>query len=155
MGRRSRGGVYVIANTQNGHLYVASAADMRAAWEAHRGCLVMNRHPRRSLQRAWNKYGSAAFVCFCVEEVNEVSLLPEAEDRWRKQLHPMYNAPRPFVRSRCRREQYKEDLRPRNHCVPVASYGLYPIQAQRGMEPPILLEYWRSFQKILRNRHAD
>lgn len=56
------GGIYAIVNRVNGKTYVGSAARCfydRAA--NHRSDLRRNCHPNSYLQRAWNKYGEAAF----------------------------------------------------------------------------------------------
>jgi group I intron endonuclease len=57
-----RTGVYAIRNTVNGKVYVGSAARCFGhRWSAHRTSLRAGKHCNVHLQRAWNKYGEAAF----------------------------------------------------------------------------------------------
>ena len=57
----SEGGVYKIQNTVNGKRYIGSAVSLKKRWRAHRWWLRRGEHHSRSLQRAWDKYGEAAF----------------------------------------------------------------------------------------------
>lgn len=54
--------VYRIRNLINGKVYIGSAVNTRHRWYDHRTDLNTNKHHSRYLQRAWNKYGSSAFV---------------------------------------------------------------------------------------------
>jgi len=55
-------GVYAITNTVNGKLYIGSAINIQNRLQGHRHALKANRHHSQKLQRAWAKYGEAAFV---------------------------------------------------------------------------------------------
>lgn len=55
-------GVYQIVNLVNGHRYVGSALRVQNRWRQHLAQLEDGRHHSRYLQRAWKKYGDAAFV---------------------------------------------------------------------------------------------
>ena len=55
-------GVYQILNLVNGQRYIGSAADFSKRWSAHRKLLRNTAHSNQKLQRAWSKYGEAAFV---------------------------------------------------------------------------------------------
>lgn len=55
-------GVYVIENTVNGMVYIGSSGNIVVRWANHRHRLNGGRHESAYLQRAWNKYGSAAFT---------------------------------------------------------------------------------------------
>jgi group I intron endonuclease len=56
-------GVYQWRNVPNGKVYVGSASvSLRQRRKCHRGLLNTGRHPNRHLQRAWVKYGEAAFA---------------------------------------------------------------------------------------------
>jgi len=56
-----RTGVYEIVNNTNGKRYVGSAVYFAARWGCHRRQLRAGTHHSVLLQRAWNKYGEAAF----------------------------------------------------------------------------------------------
>lgn len=56
-----KSGVYRILNTVNGKFYIGRAAHLQRRWNVHRCLLRANRHNNNHLQRAWNKYGEAAF----------------------------------------------------------------------------------------------
>lgn len=55
-------GIYRIRNTVNDKVYVGSAASLRRRWYEHRSQLKRGAHSNGYLQRAWNRYGEAAFV---------------------------------------------------------------------------------------------
>lgn len=64
MSRRSRlsiSGIYTLTNAVSGTVYVGQARNIRKRWEAHRHALTRSTHRNGYLQRAWNKYGAAAF----------------------------------------------------------------------------------------------
>lgn len=62
-------GVYVIRNLVNGRVYVGSAArTIRERWNQHRHYLRSGKHHSQALQRAWVKYGEAAFEFVILEE---------------------------------------------------------------------------------------
>ena len=54
-------GVYEICNAANGKRYVGSAADFRKRRVMHLSVLRRGKHHSVVLQRAWDKYGEAAF----------------------------------------------------------------------------------------------
>lgn len=54
-------GIYTVTNTVSGTVYVGQAMNIRKRWEAHRSTLDNGKHRNGYLQRAWNKYGAAAF----------------------------------------------------------------------------------------------
>lgn len=54
-------GLYAIVNRESGAFYIGSAAAFGKRWRAHRGHLNRGDHPNVHLQRAWTKYGAAAF----------------------------------------------------------------------------------------------
>ena len=55
-------GIYRILNTATGKAYYGSSACLRNRWRRHLLDLRKGQHHSRHLQRAWNKYGEAAFV---------------------------------------------------------------------------------------------
>ena len=54
-------GVYCIRNAVNGKFYIGSAVSFKKRWETHKSQLRRGVHHSILLQRAWNKYGEAAF----------------------------------------------------------------------------------------------
>lgn len=75
-------GVYCIFNKATKKRYIGSAAKSLAKRiYSHRYSLNKNRHWNRYLQRAWNKYGSRAFVFSILEEC-EPSLCITTEQKW-------------------------------------------------------------------------
>ena len=54
-------GIYKILNTINGHQYVGSAINLKKRKNDHWKGLAEGKHRNSHLQRAWNKYGEAAF----------------------------------------------------------------------------------------------
>lgn len=56
-----RTGVYEILNNTSGKRYVGSAVYFSARWGCHKRQLRAGTHHSAPLQRAWNKYGEAAF----------------------------------------------------------------------------------------------
>lgn len=55
------GGVYIIRNTINGKVYVGQSHDVDFRRRRHFAELNRGTHCNKYLQRAWSKYGSAAF----------------------------------------------------------------------------------------------
>jgi group I intron endonuclease len=55
------GGVYIILNLVNRHLYVGSTINLRKRIVLHRHKLRKNKHHSPHLQNAWNLYGEEAF----------------------------------------------------------------------------------------------
>ena len=60
--RPDSSGVYQIRNLVNGKVYVGSAKYIRQRWYVHANELKKNKHHSVLQQRAYNKYGKAAFV---------------------------------------------------------------------------------------------
>ena len=77
-------GVYEIVNLVDGRAtaYVGSSIDVRRRWWQHRNKLNKGIHNNNHLQRAWDKYGEAAFEVCVVEEVDNTSQLLEREQFW-------------------------------------------------------------------------
>ncbi|MCR4302136.1 MAG: NUMOD3 domain-containing DNA-binding protein [Sulfuricaulis sp.] len=58
---KNQSGIYEILNTANGKRYIGSAVNFTKRWKNHRRTLSLGTHRNSKLQRAWNKYGEAAF----------------------------------------------------------------------------------------------
>lgn len=55
------GYVYAIRNTVNNRAYIGSTTNYKSRWHTHRSTLRRGVHHSFILQKAWNKYGEAAF----------------------------------------------------------------------------------------------
>ncbi len=105
-----RSGIYEIVNTINGKRYAGSAALIKRRWKSHRTTLRGNRHHCTKLQRAWNKYGEAAFA-FRVLLVCEPEDLLMYEQISFDALKPEYNlAP---AAGSCLGVKHREDAKTR------------------------------------------
>lgn len=78
----AQSGIYQIRNTVNGKVYVGSAVNVRARLQYHRSFLNNGKHVNQKLQRAWIKYGSAAFELAPVEYIDDPAKLLEREQHW-------------------------------------------------------------------------
>lgn len=56
------GYIYAIRNRNNGHAYIGSTTNYKSRWHTHRSTLRRKVHHSFVLQKAWDKYGEAAFV---------------------------------------------------------------------------------------------
>lgn len=75
------GGIYGILCSVSGRIYIGQARNLIARWRGHRTDLRGNRHTNSHLQRAWNKYGEAAFT-FHVLESCSIDDLNARESAW-------------------------------------------------------------------------
>ena len=66
-------GIYVVTNTISGTVYVGQARNIRKRWEVHRCTLENGNHRNRYLQRAWEKYGAAAFRFEVLADLSDVA----------------------------------------------------------------------------------
>jgi group I intron endonuclease len=82
-------GIYSITNTTNGYRYIGSSVNLRKRLREHRIDLHRNQHPNRHLQRAWTKYGEAAFSFDVIEIVNDVTQLHDREQHHLNAAHPL------------------------------------------------------------------
>lgn len=83
-------GIYQITNLQNGKCYVGSAVSFSKRWKEHLRQLYNGDHHSTVMQRAWNKYGEAAF------EFKKLFVCAKADLIWFEQraidaLKPAYN----------------------------------------------------------------
>ena len=81
-----KSGVYRIANTVNGKMYVGSAVNMSRRWSIHRCELNAGRHRNIHLQNAWNKYSPGAFAFEALERIEPERLI-EREQAWMDELN--------------------------------------------------------------------
>ena len=57
-----KSGIYRIKNVVNGHAYIGSAKNIAQRWRSHTHALRTGGKAPPKLQRAWDKYGEAAFI---------------------------------------------------------------------------------------------
>ena len=77
------GGIYAIVNTESGKVYVgATARSFKERWAEHRKRLRGGYHDNSHLNRAWKKYGAAAFEFVVLEGVEDPDCLIECEQYW-------------------------------------------------------------------------
>lgn len=81
-------GIYKIICTANGKIYIGSATNISNRWSHHRHLLTRGKHNSIHLQRAWDKYGSDAFICRTLELVEDKSKLIEREQHYFDVLMP-------------------------------------------------------------------
>jgi group I intron endonuclease len=55
-------GIYAITHSASGKKYYGQSAHIEKRWATHRHGLSQRKHPNAHLQRAWLKYGEAAFT---------------------------------------------------------------------------------------------
>ena len=84
-------GIYKITNLPTGRFYIGSAVNVERRWKRHASDLNAQRHHNSKLQRAWNKYGQAAFTFELLEEVSDLAILLEREQHYMDTLKPFYN----------------------------------------------------------------
>jgi group I intron endonuclease len=63
-------GIYRIENLIDWKEYYGSSVDIAKRWDDHRSALRHNKHYNPHLQRAWNKYGEAAFSFQIIEDLD-------------------------------------------------------------------------------------
>lgn len=78
--------VYAIRHVESGRVYVGSAERVSMRWKKHRWALKAGRHDNVHLQRAWVKYGPAAFAFEIIEHVEDAVVLIEREQFWIDEL---------------------------------------------------------------------
>ena len=74
-------GIYCIYNKFTGKLYIGSTKNIKVRSRTHKKDLLEGRHHSKLLQRAYNKYGEAAFE-YMVLEIIEPAKLWEREQYW-------------------------------------------------------------------------
>lgn len=72
-------GIYQITCLLTGKVYIGSAVNLYQRRHQHWSDLRLNRHRNPILQRAWNKYGEAAFAFAVVELVEDKTTLLQRE----------------------------------------------------------------------------
>jgi group I intron endonuclease len=83
MNYQGSGYIYAIRNRKNAHAYIGSTVNYKSRWHTHRSQLRRGVHHSFVLQKAWDKYGEAAFdfelLLVCPKELRamyEARLMP-------------------------------------------------------------------------------
>ncbi|HKV59521.1 MAG TPA: GIY-YIG nuclease family protein, partial [Ktedonobacteraceae bacterium] len=87
-------GIYAIINRVNQHVYVGSAKSLLHRKQHHFRDLKAGNHKNPHLQRAFNSYGSDAFLFVVLEPVEHVENLLVREQHYIDTLNPEYNIAR-------------------------------------------------------------
>lgn len=92
MGESNISGVYVITNTVTRDQYIGRSGNIARRWADHKRQLQGYCHHSIHLQRAWSKYGEAAFRFDVLEPVpGDEQACIAAEQKWLDLLRPKYN----------------------------------------------------------------
>lgn len=83
--------IYSITNVVNGKKYIGSAISFEKRKRDHLNRLKNNKHHSVKLQNSYNKYGKDSFIFNIIEEVLDVKILIEAEQKWIDEVKPEYN----------------------------------------------------------------
>ena len=117
-------GVFLIRNTTNDKVFLASGKNLAGLINRHRFQLEHNGHPNKALQAEWNTLGAANFAFEILEELTppndpQFDLKREVlfmEDMWLDKLKPFgergYNQPKLSMEEKLRRIA-KGQYRPR------------------------------------------
>lgn len=84
-------GIYKIVNITSQHFYVGSAVNLLRRKTDHFRHLKAQTHKNDHLQRAYDLYGSNAFVFIVIEHVENPENLLEREQHYIDNLDPQYN----------------------------------------------------------------
>src|SRR6266705_2655212 len=87
-------GIYAIVNRRNQHFYIGSAKNLKDRKNHHFLDLKAGNHKNDHLQRAYNLYGSNAFLFVIVERVEYFEDLISREQHFIDTLNPHYNIAR-------------------------------------------------------------
>jgi group I intron endonuclease len=86
-------GVYCIRHIHSKTIYIGSSVNLKERWRAHRKAFQRGDHHNLHLQRAWNKYGEAAFE-FIALGMYPKDQIEAQEQEWIDTLAPRYNISR-------------------------------------------------------------
>jgi group I intron endonuclease len=75
-------GIYKIEHVASGRSYIGSAVCLKRRLAKHKTELSTHRHCNQRLQRAWDKYGEAAFTMSTIETVESKEDLIVREQHW-------------------------------------------------------------------------
>jgi len=86
-------GIYTIRQIGTSNCYIGSSKNVFDRWRLHEFALQRNKHHSIYLQRAWNKYGPAAFEFVLLEVCSEWSkaIAIAKEQYWIDKLKPVFN----------------------------------------------------------------
>ena len=137
-----KSGIYAIRNKVNGKIYIGSSVDVSKRQKQHYRLLTQNKHHSYKLQADWNKYGEEAFEWCVIEEILDLELLEQIEQKYLddyKVCSNGYNVA--LLAGRVSRQLYPEKKVYMNNAVtPTAQVGLDAIAASFGLSRSELLE---------------
>jgi len=90
IGMEKQSGIYEILNTVNGKRYIGQTSNFVKRWKEHRTGMKRRDHGNSHLQRAWDKYGEAAFK-FIPILTCQPSMLTFYEQQLINKVKPEYN----------------------------------------------------------------
>ncbi len=85
-------GIYAITNIQTQEQYIGSSYDIFLHLNQHKAALRRGIHHAKRLQKAWDKYGEAAFQFELLEEVTDHRVLESLEQQYLDAKQPIYNS---------------------------------------------------------------
>lgn len=108
-------GVYRIKNIITLDCYIGSSTDIKERWRRHNKDLRKGKHHSIILQRAWNKYGEAAFIFEIIEYCTENVL--DREQFYLDTEFPMYNINKEATSSKGRIMPEEERIKRRAYAL--------------------------------------
>lgn len=112
----TNGGIYLIVNRTNGHIYIGSTNSFKSRWRNHRWMLNKGIHHSPRLQRAWDRDGENSFA-FIIERWCSLEDLVVLEQEVMDSMVPEYNISRVagnYTSLTTISEERKDQLRQRN-----------------------------------------
>lgn len=117
---KNKSGIYCILNIKNNKKYIGSSKNIWQRLQKHFSLLRKNKHENIVLQNSFNKNGEKSFICFCLREHNNETLV-FLEQYYIDLLKPQYNITTKVVRnvlsqesrnkiSKTLKKRYKEGL---------------------------------------------
>lgn len=106
------GVIYRITCTANGKFYIGSTVNKAQRWARHRKDLREGKHPNKSMQAAWTKYGEVAFLFEVLEDVDTAVDLLLAE------------------------QKYLDQHAGKDYCFNWAKFAGAPMRGRSGAETP-------------------
>ena len=83
--------IYSITKITNGKKYIGSAISFEKRKRDHLNRLKNGKHHSIKLQNSYNKHGKDCFIFEIIEEVINIELLIESEQKWIDKVNPEYN----------------------------------------------------------------
>ena len=125
---KSKPGIYIIKNNQNGRFYIGSTKNLFSRYKSHLYQLKKNEHGNKFLQNDWNKYkNSAEYEFNVVELINNPDTRLIFEQKWLDKM---------FQKSGCMNIKSKVNRKPKE------KYSNNPEETKRKISA-IRKENWK------------